>query len=182
MEHAGEIWQELEFNGEPLRGIVPTELDVDKVKLFHGVAVMLYRFNDGEVEYLFQHRSKHLRENADTWDVSAGGHVNLNENQIDSAVRETREEIGAELDKNNLEIAGSFIRWKIFVTLYFYDWTGKESDFKFNDAEVEDVKWVKASKLDDFWPNLKWTLREDKLYRINLEDWAKRIVKKYDNN
>ncbi|MBR2543565.1 NUDIX domain-containing protein [Candidatus Saccharibacteria bacterium] len=182
MEHSGEVWQELDYNGERLRGIVPAELEVDKVRLFYGAAVMLYRFKDGEVEYLFQHRSKHLRENADTWDVSAGGHVNLNESQIDSAVRETREEIGVDLDKNKLEIAGSYIRWKIFVTLYFYDWTSRPDDFKFNDDEVEEVKWIKASKLDSFWPNLKWTLQDDKLFRINLEDFAERIAKKYENN
>ena len=103
MEHAGEVWQELDFNGEPCGGIVPAELDVEKVKLFHGVAAMLYRFQNGEVEYLFQHRSKRLRENADTWDVSAGGHVNLDERQIEAAVRETCEEIGVNLDKNNLK-------------------------------------------------------------------------------
>lgn len=182
MEHEGEIWQELGLNGERLRGIVPAELDVDKVNLFYGAAVMLYRYKDGEVEYLFQHRSKHLRENADTWDVSAGGHVNLNESQIDAVIRESREEIGVNLNKENLEIAGSYIRWKIFVTLYFYDWTNQPDDFTFNDEEVEEVKWLKASELDDFWPSLKATLRDDYIYKFNLNDWAKRITTKYENH
>lgn len=95
MEHSGEVWQELDFNGERLRGVVPAELEVDKVRLFYGAAVMLYRFNDDE---------------------------------------------------------------------------------------VEEVKWIKVSKLDSFWPNLKWTLQDDKLFRINLEDFAERIAKKYENN
>ena len=181
MEHPGEVWQELDFNGERLGGIVPAELDEDKVKLFYGSAVMLYRFKDGEVEYLFQHRSKFLKGNPDKWDVSAGGHVNLDEPRLDAVMRETREEIGVELERDKLELAASYLRWKVFVVLYFYDWTGREDEFCFDDKEVEEVKWVKYSELESFEPNFKRGLVDDEVFRYYLNEWNTKTLEKYEN-
>ena len=182
MEHPGEIWQEADFNGERIGGIVPTELDLDKVKLFIGTAVMLYRYKDDEVEYLFQHRSKLLKGNPDKWDVSAGGHVNLNERRTDSAVRETKEEIGATIDGDKLEFAAAYLRWKVLVILYFYDWTGKEDNFHFDDQEVEEVKWVKYKDIKAFSPNFKPGFMDDVVFLYYLKEWTAKIIKKYENH
>lgn len=181
MEHAGEIWQELGYNGERMGGIIPAELDEEKVKLFYGAAVMLYRFRDGEAEYLFQHRSKHLRDNPDKWDVSAGGHINLDEKEIDAAVRETREEIGVSIDGGKLEYAASFLRRKACVVLYFYDWTEEKDEFNFDDDEVGGVKWIKYSELNEFWLSLKPALMEDEIFKYYLKEWNQRILDKYAN-
>lgn len=178
MEHDGEIWQELDFNGERLGGIKPATFDESKVKLFYGTAVMLYRFKDGEVEYLFQHRSKFLKGNPDKWDVSAGGHINLDEDELDGIVREAREEIGVKLEKDKLELAAGFLRWKVFVVLYFYDWTSKEDKFSFDDQEVEEVKWVKYSELEAFWPNLKQILANDEVFKYYLKEWNRKILER----
>ncbi len=184
MEHPGEIWQEFDYNGERLGGISPSEMDESKIKVFGGVAVMLYRFTNGEVEFLFQHRSKYLMGNPDKWDVSAGGHTNLDENTIDAMVREVNEEIGVEIDKNKLEFAATYLRREVsvIVSLYFYDYTGREDVFHFNDKEVEEVKWVKYSEVDEFMPNLKNQLRKDKIFFHYLGEWNAKILEKYGNS
>lgn len=181
MEHPGEIWQELDFNGERSGGIKPDDYNEDEIKFYYGVALMLYRFKNGEVEYLFQHRSKFLKGNPDKWDVSAGGHINLGEPRIDAVLRESKEEIGIELDKNKLEMAAIYSRWIVMVGLYFYDWTGEVDEFKFNDKEVEEVEWVGYSELDKFWPNLKRQVAEDKVFKYYLEEWNRKILAKYEN-
>ena len=181
MEHPGEVWQEFDRNGERLGGIDPANLDRDKVKFFGGAAIMLYRFRDGEVEFLFQHRSKHLLSDPDKWDVSAGGHINLDEQRIDTVVRESREEIGAQIEKDKLEFAGTYLGRKLFVSLYFYDWTGREDDFHFDDEEVEEVEWVKYSELDDSMLNFKQSLREDNIFTYSLKEWNTKILEKYGN-
>lgn len=181
MEHPGEIWQELDYNGDRLGGIEPVKFDESKVKLFYGTAIMLYRFKDGEVEYLFQHRSRFLKGNPDKWDTSAGGHVNLNEKRIDAARREAREEIGAEIDAGKLEIVAIYRRWNVMVALYFYDWGDRKDEFHFDDEEVEEVKWVKYSELDEFLPNLKTSVREDKIFMYYLKEWNARILEKHEN-
>lgn len=171
MEHPGEVWQEYDYNGERLGGIDPNAFEDDKVKLFGGVALMLYRIRNGEMEFLFQHRSKYLKANPDKWDVSAGGHINLDEPVIDSLVRETREEIGIEIDKEKVEFAATYLRWKVLISLYFYNWGDRADEFSFDDQEVEEVKWIKYSELRDFFPNLKWwSYEEDKVFTLCLEE------------
>lgn len=182
MEHPGEIWQEYDFNGERLGGIEPTDHIGDDIKLYGAVAIMLYRFNNGKVEFLFQHRSKNLRSNPDTWDVSAGGHINLNEPRIVSAVRETKEEIGINIDAKNLEFAITYIRFKIFNTLFFYDYTDCDDDFSFDDEEVSEVKWVSEDELEDFWPSLKRHLDEDVIFSNFIKEQIEKTKLKYGNN
>ena len=181
MEHPGEIWQELDYDGTKLGGIVPAEFDENRIRLMSGATVMLYRYKDGEVEYLFQHRAKGLRANPDTWDTSAGGHVNLGESRIEAMVREAHEEIGVEIDGANLELAAIYRRWIVMVTLYFYDWKDREDEFHFDDKEVEEVKWVKYSEFSEFLPKLKKLAREDKIFMHYLEEWNKKILDKYEN-
>lgn len=176
MEHPGEVWQEFDFNGERLGGVVPQELDETKVRMLGGAAIMLYRVKDGQVEFLFQHRSKLLKGNPDTWDVAAGGHVNLNEPIIDAAVRETREEIGVEIEKSKLEFANFYPKGNLFVFLYFYNWTDREDEFTFDDQEVEEVKWIKHSELKDFLPSLKKILLNDKKFLLSLDEWNEKAL------
>lgn len=176
MEHPGELWQEADYNGARIGdGLIPDACYDKPHKLLMGAAIMLYRFNDGDLEYLFQHRSKQLIGNPDKWDTSAGGHVNINEPTLAAAVRETKEEINADIDPAKLEFFGRYLRGEIIVNLYFYNWTGNEDNFKFNDAEVEEVCWVKVKNLDDFWPNLKPHLADDVVFKYLLDEHIKRV-------
>ncbi len=171
MEHPGEVWQEFDYNGERLGGIDLSTFDESKIRLTGGAAVMIYRVINGELELLFQHRSKLLKGNPDKWDVSTGGHVNLDEPIIDTAIREAREEIGANLEKNKLEFVEFYRAGHRLVFLYFYNWGNRGDEFTFDDQEVEEVKWIKYSELEAFWPNLKESLRNDDRFLRCLEEW-----------
>lgn len=184
MEHAGEFWQEYDYCGKRIldeHGITP---GAPVKNYFAGVAIMLYRFKNGEVEYLFQHRAKNLRGNPDKWDVSAGGHINYNEPKLDSAIRETKEEIGVELHQSKLEFAASYIITTNngITNLYFYDYQDCEDNFYFDDQEVEEVKWIKYSDIKNFQSNLKPQLKSDEIFFIMLKRWAAKIQEKYGNH
>ena len=178
MEHEGEVWQELDYNGERINGIEPREFDYDEVRLYSGAAVMLYRYNPEvrQVEFLFQKRAKNLRSNPESWDVSAGGHVNLDEPMIETVVRETKEEIGVEIEKEKLEFAAKYLKDKLVIGLYFYDFSEKEDDFHFNDNEVDEVKWVGFDELDEFWPGLKNGVNDDTIFKHYLTEWNTKIL------
>ena len=176
MEHPGEVWQEFDYNGERLGGIEPHDFDEEKVRLTGGAAIMIYRVRNGEIEFLFQHRSKFLKGNPDKWDVSTGGHVNVNEPVIDTVIRETREEIGAKIEKGQLEFAEYYQKGKMLVFLYFYNWGDREDEFSFDDQEVEEVKWIKYSELEAFWPNLKPHLGRDEKFLRCLHEWNEKVV------
>lgn len=181
--HADELWQEYDYDGSRLGSIAPADRDNPNIKLFGGAAVMLYRYHNGEIEVLFQHRSKFIDRNADKWDVSAGGHVNFNEPQMDAAIRETEEEIGIRMNPKDLEFAASYVqRNHMLVHLYFYDYTGKKDDFHFDDKEVSEVKWVPFSKLVDFWPNLKPQAQNDAVFQTLLLDCIRFAQEKYGNS
>jgi len=181
--HEDELWQEYLANGErAMNGGLKKE---EKTKNFYsGVAIMLYRYKDGKIEFLFQHRSKNIIGNPDKWDVSTGGHINYGEPVLETAVREAKEEIGASIDVDRLEYAGEYLSTKnnAYVRLYFYDWRGQPSDFHFDDQEVSEVKWVPFDKLVEFWPNLKQILQDDAIYQTMLLKWAKIIQEKYGNH
>ena len=179
--HHDELWQEYDYNGQRL-GSIPQGTYAEKTKLFGGVAIMLYRFNNGDVEFLFQHRSKFVDRNPEKWDVSAGGHINFEEDPLDSAVRETREEIGVTLEPKKLELAAGYVREnRNLIYLYFYDWTGKTEDFCFDDKEVSEVKWVGFNDLVNFWPNLKIHVETDPIFQTFLLQWTKLVREKYGN-
>lgn len=183
MQHLGEKWQTYDLRGERIMDggfFAVDEPRPEKVtRYFGGCAIMLYRFRDGEVEYLFQQRSA-LVWNALKWDTSAGGHINYNEKTIEAAVRETREELGITLEKTKLEFCARFVRGDALVNLFFYDYTGKKDDFKFDDQEVSDVKWVKESEFKDFWPNLKTHLQNDEYFKFALSEMTQKIHKNHE--
>lgn len=183
MLHDNELWQEYDYNGERIgQGLEPRRYADGEVKIFGGVAIMLYRFRNGEVEFLFQQRGHNIIGNPDKWDVSAGGHINYQEPCIDAALREANEEIGAKLTKEAIEFDSTFLRGNVLIYLYYFDWTNLPDEFKFNDHEVQDVKWVPYSKLPEFWPELKPELRDDEILRQSLAYRVEKALQKYGNH
>ena len=179
--HKDELWQEYDYNGLRL-GPIRQDEDFYSKKLFGGAAIMLYRFVDGDVEFLFQCRSKFVDRNPEKWDVSTGGHINSEEDPLDAIVRETREEIGAKIEKKNLELAAAYVREKRnLIYLYFCDWTNLPDEFRFDDREVSEVKWIKFNDLVAFWPSLKPNVESDPIFQTFLLEWTKQAREKYGN-
>jgi len=56
---------------------------------------------------LLQRRSMKKENNPGLWDVSAAGHVSAGETAIETAIRETEEELGLKLSPSELRPAGS---------------------------------------------------------------------------
>lgn len=174
-----EIWQLYKKNGEPIPGAGweptrdnPTGDDNEIV----GVAIVfLYRKGPEGLELLWQRRSDSISRFPGYYDISAGGHVNLGESVVEGAIREAREEIGAEIAPEDLEFA--FTRpfnKNRFAWIYFVDWTGREENFHFDDNEVSEVKWVKYEDTTDFRKRFaKPSLAEDDLTFQNLDSWLR---------
>ena len=160
-------------------GVIPGDKDPHH---YAGACIMFYRFYDNEPEFLFQQRSKKIIGHPGLWDTTAGGHINYNEPRLDAVKRETKEEIGIDIDVDKLEYGFSHFVGNDVINLFFYDWTRQKDEFKFNDHEAEKLEWIKYSELDDFWPNLKPQVRKDEIFRLSLKIWAEKIEEKYGNN
>ncbi|MBR6505537.1 NUDIX domain-containing protein [Candidatus Saccharibacteria bacterium] len=177
--HHDEMWQVYRPNGEPVVGEGwdsalgnPEETGSDKIV---GVSVIfVYRLNDaGELELLWQKRSEKVDRFPGDYDISAGGHINLGESVVEGAVRECHEEIGAEINTDDLRFVTMrpFNRNR-FAWVFMTDWTGKEDDFHFNDEEVSEVKWVPFAEAIDFCSKYaKAPLKKEKLTFELLREW-----------
>ena len=177
--HRDEMWQVYAPNGELVYGEGwdsaldnPEKSGSDKIV---GVAVVfVFRVNDeGILELLWQRRSAKVDRYPGDYDISAGGHIKLGESLVEAAVREAREEIGAEIEVDDLHfVTERGFNKNRFAWIYAVDWTGRAEDFRFNDEEVSEVKWVPFGDTKKF--QLKYVkapLKKDELTIALLREW-----------
>lgn len=179
--HKDEMWQVYAPNGEALVDEGwdsaldnPEKSGSDKIV---GVAVVfLFRVNEkGVLELLWQRRSDKIDRYPGDYDISAGGHVNLGESLVEAAVRETREEIGAEISASDLRFVTErgFNRNR-FAWIYAVDFSGRTEEFHFDDKEVSEVRWVPFSETEEFRVKYaKEPLKKDVLTFALLGEWFK---------
>ncbi|MBR0488083.1 NUDIX domain-containing protein [Candidatus Saccharibacteria bacterium] len=180
--HKDEIWQVYAPNGEAVVGEGwdsalgnPEETGANVIV---GVSVVfVYRRNaEGVLELLWQRRSPEIDRYPNDYDISAGGHINLGETPVMGAMREAREEIGAEFDADELKFVTirSFNDISRIAWIYAVDWTGKPETFHFDDKEVSEVRWVPFSETEEFRMNFaKKPLKKDGLTFELLGEWFK---------
>ena len=176
--HKDEIWQLYYPNGEPIEDAGwpaarnnPTSNDTEIV----GVAIVfLFRRNDeGELELLWQRRSDTIDRYPGDYDISAGGHINLDESIIEATIREAKEEIGVLVDPLDLGFVTMYpFNKNRFAWIFAADWTGKEDAFHFDDKEVSEVRWVPFEDTDAFRKKYaKKPLKEDPVTFEVLKYW-----------
>ena len=178
--HTDEMWQLYYGNGEPIEGAgwesARDNPEGDDTEIVGAAVVFLFRVSsDGVLELLWQKRGAGVSRFPGYYDISAGGHVNLGESLVEAAVREAHEEIGAEICPSELNFVSMREQNKNrFALIYAVDWTLKQEDFKFNDKEVEEVRWVPFDLTADFVEKyVKPSLKKDKLTFEALEVWFK---------
>lgn len=179
--HKDEIWQVYKPNGEPDFGVgwdsgLDNPEKTNQSEIVGVAVVFLFRVNDeGILELLWQKRSELINRYPGDYDISAGGHINLGESLVEAAVRETREEIGAEITTDDLHfVTERGFNQNRFAWVYAVDWTGRPEEFHFDDNEVSEVKWVPFSKTEEFKKRFgKEPLKKDSLTFALLGDWFK---------
>ncbi len=103
---------------------------------------------NSQSEVLVQKRSRKKRYGGGIWEISAGGHVDHGETPYECANRELEEELG-------IRTQLKFIDKKVFrfdneselAHLYF---GRSEGPFEFDKEEIEEIRFVKYSKLGKF--------------------------------
>ncbi len=178
--HKDEIWQLYSKNGEPIPGegweASRGNPEVTGDDGIVGVSIVfLYRRGKDGLEFLWQKRSEEIDRYPGDWDISAGGHINLGESLIEAAVREAREEIGATISADELELVTMYpFNKNRFAWIYLVDWTEKADEFYFDDHEVTEVKWVKYDEMDDFRERYaKAPLRKDRMTFDMMDMWLR---------
>ncbi len=128
--------------------IVETREKCHKEGLWHK-AVTIFIINSNR-QVLLQKRSKNKRMWPDMWDITAGGHVLTGEFGFQAIIREVKEELGIELNKNEIIFLGSALSSNIsrniinnhFNEFYVVNKNIDENKLKLQAEEVSEVKWI----------------------------------------
>lgn len=90
-----ELWQLYDEQGCAIKGKGAPKDEVFSEGLLHGAAhVWIWDETESGSQVLLQKRAAHTRKWPDRYDISAAGHINLDERPVITALREAREEIG----------------------------------------------------------------------------------------
>ena len=106
-------------------------------------------------QVLLQKRSKNKKLWPNMLDITAGGHVLAGEFGFESIIRETKEELGIDIDRKDMIFIGSSLSQNIkgdiknnhineyYIVLKDID----EKDIKLQEEEVSEVKWIDKDEI-----------------------------------
>lgn len=138
----------VDINGNKT-GMILTHIEarnLDNVpKGYYISAVGVVIIND-ENEILLQKRSKTKRVNPSKWGI-CGGKADLGETTEETGIRETFEEIGVKLNKDELKFLSMATEGKIHFTVYYVRKDVDINECKLQQEEVEEVKYFKIEEL-----------------------------------
>ncbi|WP_390216600.1 NUDIX hydrolase [Halobacillus campisalis] len=67
-----------------------------------------YRHENNRTSIYFQRRSDIKKDFPDLYDITAAGHIQINESRIEGGLREVREELGLTLSEENISYSGFY--------------------------------------------------------------------------
>lgn len=146
-----ELWQLYDNQGRAIPEEGATKDEVFTKALLHAAShVWIWRRTDGGVELLLQKRAVNKRTFPGLYDISAAGHIDLGEDPLDAAIRETQEEIGYTVRPDDLcsigvvrtvmEAADKSWTENEFSWLYLLEMQ-VDAQFVLADAEVDLLEW-----------------------------------------
>ena len=112
--------------------------------------IIIYLNNKNEI--LIQKRAMCKKTFPGKWDMPSAGHVHAGESSIDACVRETYEELGIKIDKSKFEFIGECLYEEGFeIGQVYFLYLDKDYEFKLEEAEVEEVRWVSLEEFKNIW-------------------------------
>lgn len=142
----------LKENGE-YEGRIESRDDCHKYGFWHKAVAMFMINSKGQV--LLQKRSANKKLWPNKWDMTAGGHVLAGEFGFEAIIREIKEELGIDIQKNDITFIGSAISTKIkgdiinkhFNEYYIINKDLDETTLTLQTEEVSDVKWFDKDEI-----------------------------------
>ena len=101
-----------------------------------------------ENEILLQKCSRLKRANPSKWGI-CGGKVDLGETPLDAGIRETFEEIGILLKKDEFEFLSMDTNEKSHFTVYYVRKDVDVNECKIQEEELEEIRYFKIEELEE---------------------------------
>ena len=162
----------LDENGIKTGEILPRS-EVHRRGLWHRIIVVAVVNDKNEI--LLQQRSHNKDKNPDMWDISITGHISSGQDSLSAAAREINEEVsvnlGYKIDIKEFRYTFSFRKEQIVnenhIDRQYYDFFVlrknelNESDIVFQETEVQKIKFVTLSELNEMRKNNILVEREE---------------------
>lgn len=137
-----------EYTGE-----VASRSEAHHKGLWHKAVVVFIVNSKNEV--LIQQRSANKKLWPNKWDITAGGHVFSGEFGYQSVIRETKEEIGLDIQVTDLLFIGattSINTKEDIINRHYNEYFIVRKDvnlkeIQLEDSEVQDIKWISKNNL-----------------------------------
>ncbi|WP_294470193.1 NUDIX domain-containing protein [uncultured Ruminococcus sp.] len=141
-------------NGEPSGGIIDRETAHLKGIRHRTSHLWLLRRRGGSVQILLQKRAENKASYPACYDISSAGHIPAGCGYVPSALRELKEELGADAQADELICIGrrTIVSDEIFFGKEFHDrqvskvfvlWRDMdEAEFSLQKEEVDSVRWM----------------------------------------
>ncbi len=107
------------------------------------IQIVIMCIENGNNEFLIQKRA--LKKNG-KWALT-GGHVISGEDSVTAVLRETQEELGLELEENEVELIFGKRAYDCFVDIYYIKKDIELSNLKLEKEEVENVEWANLKQI-----------------------------------
>jgi len=150
--HDDNLWQLFAPNGTPIagKGATADAFDADKSLTMGNAHIWFWKKNkDGVVEIMLQKRGP-IKRRPGWLHISVGGHIDVGEIALQTAVREAKEEMDVTIDPAKLYFVQTTRHFPRaphdIVNVYLYRLSGEET-FTLNDGEVAGFEW---HTFDDF--------------------------------
>lgn len=145
-----ELLRVVDKQGNNTNEILEREELHSRNKLHNEVTIYIINNNN---EVLLQRRSKNRRFSPDKLGVIAG-HSLYNENPIETAIREVKEEVGLKINKKDIhELLPKYLVIEEYNNHYMYPYYVisdlKEKDFSIQKEELQYVKWYNIDDIID---------------------------------
>lgn len=115
------------------------------------VHIYLFKLVDNEVSFLVHLRAKNKDLHPNCWDTRFGGHIKSGGSIEDGIKSELMEEVGLDLKKDSLVQGEVYKRDhypnREFTHSFYYKFDGDITTLKFNDGEVQEIKWLKSGDI-----------------------------------
>lgn len=143
----------LNKNGEYTNEIVSRD-ECHLKGLWHK-AVVVFIISDDDKKVLLQQRSSNKKLWPNLWDITAGGHVLSGEFGYEAVLREVKEEIGVELNKNDLTFIGATTSENVkdsiinrhYNEYYIVHKNIDVKDITLQQEEVQNIKWFDKDEI-----------------------------------
>ena len=137
-----------------LTGVSKLKSDVYRKGLWHRSSHIWIYNSKGEL--LIQLRAKNKRLYPDMWDVSAAGGIHAGEDPLTAGLRETQEELGLNVKKDDMKFfrvvkhSNVFrdIKNNEFSYVYFIKFDGDINKLKLQDEEVQKIKFLSVNDIE----------------------------------